>query len=240
MKRKTFTGQKASKAFKRQMANRSIIARELGIPLDEVGPVQRMRSSGLNRRGTASKETGFVDLAVANYPFNTTGTCTLIATVGQGASVNQRVGKKIMWKGMQIRGQISADSTTTTAAAVLIIVYDRRPVAAVPAITDVLVSADTNAFNNDANSGRFKILKRISYSLCGNNTTAGQNNDTSLHYVDEYLKLRGLPCVFKAAGTGAMGDIEQGAIYAITVGNVAAGTNDAQGILSYRTRFVDV
>lgn len=204
------------------------------------GKKMRTTMPASKRISYGAKESGFVDLAAANYAFNTTGSITLIPTVAQGVTVNTRVGKKIAWKGMQIRGQISADSTTTTAVAVLIIVYDRRPQTAVPAITEVLVSADSNAFNNDANSGRFKILKRCSYSVAGNNTTAGQNNDSSIHYVDEYLDLKGMPGIYKAAGTGAMADFEEGAIYAITVGNVAAGTNDALGVISYRTRFIDV
>lgn len=195
-------------------------------------------NASLNRRGVASKETGFVDLAAATYVCDTTGSITLLATIAQGASVNQRVGKKIMLKSIQIRGGISVNTTATTNDTSILIVYDRRPTGALPAITDVLVAADANAFNNDANSGRFKIVRRIDTVLTGNSTTP----TTGLESVNvtEYIPLKGLPCNFKAAGTGAIGDIEEGALYLITVGSRAAGTTAAAFSAGFRTRFVDI
>lgn len=198
------------------------------------------RWNSVNRRGVASKETGFVDLTAASYALNQTGSVTLIATVAQGASVNQRVGKKIQLKSLQIRGQISADTTTLAANCAFLIVYDRRPTGALPTITDILVSAAASSFNNDANSGRFSILKRWQNVVIGNVTTAGQATDTSSYSIDEYLSLRGLPTTFKAAGTGAIGDIEEGALYLLTIGDVAAGTTDANAFLGFRTRFLDI
>lgn len=193
---------------------------------------------GLNRRAVASKETGFVDLAPATYVLDTTGSITLIATVAQGASVNQRIGKKAMWKSIQMRGGVSVNTTATTNDISIILVYDRRPTGALPAITDVLVSADANSFNNDANSGRFKILRRIDMVLTGNSTTPATGNESK--NVTEYIPLKDLPAVFKAAGTGAIGDIEEGALYMITVGSRAAGTTAAAFSAGIRTRFIDV
>lgn len=196
------------------------------------------RPMGLNRRGVASQESGFVDLANAAYAADTTGTITLIATVPQGASVNQRVGKKIIWKSLQIKGNVQAGTATTIADAVLLIVYDRRPTGSLPSITDVLVSANSSAFNNDANSGRFRIVRRFSNTLTGNSTTPATGMESV--DMDEFVSLKGLQGVFKAAGTGAIGDIEEGALYAITVGSVAAGTTAAVVAVAYRTRFIDV
>ena len=109
-----------------------------------------------------------------------------------------------------------------------------------PAITDVLSSATAISFTNDANSGRFQILKRWNDTILGNVGTAGQQTDKSSVVVDEFLSLRSLPCAYKAAGTGAIGDIEQGALYLITVGDNAAGNTDSDAILAFRTRFLDV
>ena len=115
-----------------------------------------------------SKESGFVDLAAATYACNSTGLITLIATVAQGTSVNQRVGKKIQWKSMQIRGTVQANATTVSNNSAWLIVYDRRPTGSLPAITDVLSSATAISFTNDANSGRFQILKRWNDTILGN------------------------------------------------------------------------
>lgn len=191
----------------------------------------------LNRRGVASRDTGYVDLAQASYAFDTTGSITLLATVAQGASVNQRIGKKIKWKSLQMRGFAANSSTALFNDCAMLIVYDRRPTGSLPAITDVLNTANSNSFNNDANSGRFRILKRMDVGLVGNSTSLTENYAQSC---DFFVNLRGLPCVFKAAGTGAIGDIEEGALYMITVGQNAAGTAAAYINAGFRTRFVDV
>ena len=161
-----------------------------------------------------------------------------MATIAQGASVNQRIGKKAVIKSIQVRGECVADSTTLNSMASLIIVYDRRPTGSLPSITDVLVSANANSMNNDVNSGRFKILRRLNYVTIGNNATAGQGTAATAYFIDEYFKVN-KPIIFKAAGTGAIANIEEGAIYAITVGNQAAGTADANFNVGYRTRFCE-
>lgn len=219
-----------------QRSYAGMVARTQRVPR----PMNRGVVSRLNRRAVASKETGFVELAAATYAMNTTGSVTLIATIPQGASVNQRVGKKVLLKSLQIRGQCVPGGTTTLAShCAWMIVYDRRPTGALPAVTDILVSAAASSFTNDANSGRFKILRRWQNVIIGNITTAGQSTDSSVFVVDEYLKLKGLPVVFKAAGTGAIGDIEEGALYLVTVGDTVAGAADGDAILGFRTRFID-
>lgn len=185
-----------------------------------------------------SKETGFVDLAQAAYACDTTGSITLLATVAQGSSVNQRVGKKAVWKSLQCRGTIQSNAATTTADSAVIVVYDKRPTGTLPAITDVLVAANTAAMNNDANSGRFQILKRIDLQLIGNTTTPATGKEAFT--ADFFLDLKKRPVTFKAAGTGAIADIEEGALYLITVGNIVAGTAAAVAALAFRTRFIDV
>ncbi|AUM61727.1 capsid [uncultured virus] len=200
--------------------------------------VPRPMSFGLNRRGVASKESGFVDLAQASYALDTTGSITLIATVAQGASVSQRVGKKIVLKSLQSRGFCNNNSAGVVNDVAFLIVYDKRPTGSLPAVTDVLNTVSSASFNNDANSGRFMILKRCDFIL--NGTSATTMGDGPSDSTDFYLNLRNLPTVFKAAGTGAIGDIEQGALYLITVGSNTAGTTAATLAVGFRTRFVDV
>jgi len=194
----------------------------------------------------AAKETGYVDLALAGYPFDTTGSVTLLNTVAQGTTVNTRVGKKMIMKGLQVRGLSQNGSTALINDCAVIIVYDKRPTGALPAVTDFLVTASSNAFNNDANSGRFRILKREDFVLIGNTTQAAppvsNGNITEKSACDEdwYLDLKSLPTVFKALGTGAIADIEEGALYLVTVGNTAAGTAAATLFTGFRLRFSDV
>ncbi len=206
--------------------------------------VKRVRTSAVSMRRVEqlinrNKESGFVDLALTTLALNTTGTIILIATVPQGASTNERIGKKIMWKSMQIRGTVSADTATLTARGAWMVVYDNRPDGSLPAVTDVLVTANSDSFTNDANSGRFRILKRMDYAMNGNSATAAQNTSSTIFSVNEFLSLRSAKAEFMAAGTGAIGDISVGALYLIGVGNQAAGTGDGNAFVGVRTRYVD-
>jgi len=189
-------------------------------------------------------EKGYVDIAFADYAIDTTGTIALLNTVAQGASVSQRVGKKVQLKGLQCRGFAFNDTTATVNDAALVIVYDKRPTGALPAITDILVTASAHSMNNDANAGRFRILKREDFLMIGNQsltgTVANYPSDNSCVGCDFYLDLKNLPTIYKAAGTGAIGDIEEGALYIVSVGQNAAGTAAGKASLAFRLRYVDV
>lgn len=181
-------------------------------------------------------ETGFVDLAYAAYAANTTGSITLLATIAQGAAVGQRIGKKAVLKSIEMHGHLQAGATCTAAQAAMLIVYDNRPTGALPAITDVLNSANSSSFNNDVNAARFRVLRRYNFVVVGNAATPTTGLEDQK--IDEYVKI-GLPITFAAAGTGAIGDITTGAMYLITVGDIGAGTADADFALGFRTRFTE-
>lgn len=190
-----------------------------------------------------AKETGYVDVATATYALDTTGTVTLLNTVAQGVAVTQRVGKKIMMKGLQCRGNLQANTTAGLNDVAYMIVYDKRPTGALPAVTDILVAATANSMNNDNNAGRFQILKRCDETLIGNATFTGAVanalTEVTQKDADWYLDLKGKEVVYKAVASGAIADIEQGALYLVTVGNSVAGTAAAIAALAFRLRFWD-
>jgi len=209
-------------------------------PSQQIVPYQRPAAI---RRVLANKETGFIDTGIANYALDTTGSIVLIPTITQGASVNQRVGKKVFLKSLQCRGVAFNNATASVNDCAMLIVYDKRPTGVVPAITDILVSANSQSFNNDANSGRFRILKRWDFVMLGPLTgviATQQLTDCTAQEADFFLKLKNLPLVFKAAATGTIADIEEGALYLVTVGDHGAGTTASTLTANFRTRFVDV
>lgn len=185
-------------------------------------------------------ETGFVDVASATYALDTTGSVTLLNTVAQGAGVSQRVGKKIVLKSLQFRGIMQNGSAATANDVAFLVVYDKRPTGALPAVTDILALASAQAMNNDANGGRFSILKRVDSYLIGNLTAPANYTEIAVRDCDYFLPLKGLQTVYKAAATGAIGDIEEGALYLVTIGGTAAGTGAASLIGTMRLRFIDV
>ena len=119
------------------------------------------------------------------------------------------------------------------------VVYDRRPQGALPAITDILDSV-SNSFLNDTNSGRFKILKRFDHTHNGN-TIAGVGTDSTCVEVDWFYSFpdKYAHTLYKALGTGAIADIDEGAIYIVTVGANAPGITAGTFTAGFRLRYYD-
>jgi len=190
-----------------------------------------------------AKEKGYFDTAIGAYPLDAVGSVTLLNPVPSGTGVTQRIGKKIVMKGLQCRGNLQANSAGLINDVAYMIVYDKRPTGALPAVTDILQAASANVMINDANAGRFRILKRCDELLIGNASTTGAVanalTERSAVAADWWLDLKSAPTVFKLGGTGAIGDIEEGALYLVTIGTIAAGTGAAALNVAFRMRFID-
>lgn len=198
------------------------------------------RSAFLAKLRATTKESGYFDVATAGYGLDTTGTIAQLNAVTQGAANTQRIGKKIIMKSLQCRGGMSGNTTSTVNDVAYMIVYDRRPTGVLPNITDILDTVSSYAMNNDDNSGRFKILKRVDEVLIGTPSTTATYTEALYKGTDWFLDLKGLPVTYKSAGTGAMGDVEEGALYIVSVGNQPAGAGAASIAAAFRLRFVDV
>lgn len=203
-------------------------------PVVNVAPYRK-----LNRRGQLNKEVNYKDSTSNNYALDTTGTIRLPFEVASGTAVTERTGKKIILKSLQVRGFLVVGLTAQYNDVAILVVFDKRPTGSLPAITDILVSADSFAMNNDSNSGRFTILKRHDLSLVGNGAGNNYTSNTMVS-ADFFVDLKNRSSVYKALGTGAIGDIEEGAIYIIAVGNNVAGTGACTGYLNCRLRYYDV
>lgn len=185
----------------------------------------------------AFNTTGLIYLVPAAYPAGATG-------IQQGAGNTQRVGKKIKFKYIQVRGYAFAGTGYVNPRKVFFaLIYDRRPTGSLPTMGQIfdassgLLSVPCQP-NLDDHSNRFKILLRREYTFDGN--ALGGDASSSLCYpINETVKL-GLPCVFGSAGTGAIGDIEQGAIYIVMANTDSTGGNSDAMVISLRTRFWDV
>lgn len=183
------------------------------------------------------QEVNYVDLPLASYNLDSTGTITLISTISQGASVNQRIGKRAFYKSLLIRGIAFSSTTTTLLDAVFLVIYDKRPTGALPAITDILTSAAPSAFMNDNNTGRFEVIRRQDFCLIGNQLTPSTGKEAQS--VDMFIPLKKRPITFESAGTGAIGDIDSGALYLITLSSVVPGSTAGILRVSCRTRFTE-
>lgn len=208
------------------------------------GMFKRSSSSKKAKRYTSYKSSsgnsGYVDLAPANYPQISTGTVTLLNTVAQGAGQKQRVGKRITLKSLQFRGKSKAQANNTISHSAFCIVYDNRPTGTLPTVTEVFETDDPESMNKDDNSQRFTILKRVERAFVGG-STLGQNGLTAkTSFVESFfLDLKMRPQVFKSLGTGAIGDIDEGALYLVQMGS-APTTYGSELEGSFRLRYIDV
>jgi len=184
-----------------------------------------------------NREINYVDLASASYDGSTTGTITLIATIAQGASVNQRIGKRALYKSLLIRGHAVSGTATTVTDAAALVIYDKRPTGSLPAITDILTAVSSRAFMNDNNTGRFEVVRRYDFVFAGNSSTP--TTGLEMQNFDSFVPLKRRPIVFESAGTGAIGDIDEGALYFVTVGATATGTACPVFTVAFRTRFTE-
>lgn len=213
-------------------------------------PIRSARYSARMRRVIRSKfkkrvavarrkpEAGFVDLAYSSHVTDTTGEIFLVATIAQGASHSQRVGKRVLYKSMQIRGSwVSGTSVGSAPHQAMMLIYDKRPHGTLPAITDVLNSATPQSFLNDINSDQYMVLKRWDVVTMGDSDTPVTGEERKP--INDYIDLKGLPVQYKGLGTGAIGDIEYGGLYLITVGTEAVGTTAGTVLVGCRTRYVD-
>lgn len=226
-KLKTKVGKTARRQRRMDMSRARPIARR------RYAPSVRQVETALNK--VKRRNAHYVDLASATYGLDTTGSVTLVAAIPQGAAEVARIGKKAQYKSFQLNGSVDHHSSTATTQYAYMLVYDREPTGALPNITDILNTISASSFNNDANSDRFKILRRWDGCIIGGTTTLTSKSAVNVH---EYVKCN-LPIQFKNVGTGAIGDIAKGAVYLVTVGSHPAGTSSASLIVRIRTRFID-
>ena len=93
---------------------------------------------------------------------NTTGLVTLLHVPVLGTDFTNRIGRKTLIKSVFLRGLLSRDLTTASALACqcrMILVLDKQPNGAAPAITDILVAANSYSQLNPNNRDRFRVIR---------------------------------------------------------------------------------
>lgn len=112
-------------------------------------------------------------------------------------------------------------------------------------MTDVLQSATSISHLNPNNRDRFKILwdKQFAFGPIKVDNTATQSYSWAQGpsvYSVKYFKKLNLEMIFNAGSAGTIADVTSGALYLLTIGTTAAGTNtDADFIVTTRVRFDD-
>lgn len=171
----------------------------------------------------------FFDFTLATAEFSTTGTISLINGITQGNDFNNIDGRKAILKSVAVHGQIAVGATPTASGTRWLLVYDKAPLGALPAITDILTAISMAGHVNISNSQRFIILAdQYDYVEAAGRSAVPGN----------FFRKIGLPVSMKS-NDGAIGNFVTGAIYLVTVGNLATGATAPTFNYRSRVRFID-
>jgi len=142
--------------------------------------------------------------------------------LGNASNARGNGAKKILLKGIQLRGQIrfygGSDNPHVSGILSIVIVYDRDPVGSMADVLTNFLAANAGnngkgnswnvALNNDGFAQRFQVLRRMDFSV---------DTDTPVALIDTYIKGNKRPVTYRNAGTGEIGDIQSGAVYALVL-----------------------
>jgi len=209
------------------------------------------RMSRFDRAMVIKKDIGLLDsaptgiaiaMALDSQPLSTN--VHLLNALPQGVALGERVGRKVALKSLNIRGCASPGPGNNISQGVAFLVYDKHPVSALPNITTILEGAGPYAASSSIHKERFTVLRRWPMAFVGDPTPQippayGTGNITWCHQFNHFIDLKGLPTVYKASGTGGIGDIESGALYLVTTGDAPPGPAAPSLAFNARLRFVD-
>lgn len=189
---------------------------------------------------TGRTELKYVDTANAAYACNTTGSITALNLIAVGDDNTTRDGRQVTIKSVQLHGHVVPEDTGCgpTKARVILVWDNAVNSGALPAITDIYTAINGTAFPLVNNAQRFTILVDREYSIGVVDNTATQAYAGSpTNYSCEIYKP--LNAVTQFSGTtAAIGSIQNGGLYLVTMGSTAAGTG-ATLLAGIRVRFVD-
>jgi len=163
----------------------------------------------------------------------TMGATLLLNGLVPDSTASGRIGRKVTLKSVYIRCSPSMNTTSVGGSPFrILVVYDKQANAALPAVTDILLTDDHNSQNNLSNRDRFITVADV----MSDTVSAGGDYSTTCVI---YKKLN-LDVAFNAGTAGTVGDITSGALYVLFSmnGNILTGNPYVKWVS--RVRYTDV
>ena len=204
--------------------------------------VYRTGGFQVGRYAGRGAELKFFDGTKASTATGTGGTIfnDSLVLIQQGAGESNRIGRKCVVKSIHLRGQVllaAKTSSNQTSDVVRIMLYwDKQTNGAAATVANILASADSDAFRNLQNSGRFRIL----YDKWTNmSALSGQGDGTTFAYgeVAKHFRINKrchVPLEFDAS-TGAITDLTTNNIGVLVISQAGAASVE----YNWRIRFSD-
>lgn len=195
-------------------------------------------------------EKKYVDTTVTSGSVSTTGGLSLLNGIAVGNTVNTRVGRKIIIKSIQWKGNVAVEQGADLAVSQLapvqsvrfMVLIDKQPNGATFATTDLLQTNSVFAPINMAYRDRFIVLKDklLNLGFVASTATAGQVSGAGNPQVivNGYKKCS-FPVVYGADAGATVADISSNALYFFVLGSVVAGETDSTCNIYFRVRYVD-
>ncbi|AUM61867.1 capsid [uncultured virus] len=166
-------------------------------------------------------------------PCDTVGTISLLNGIQQGDTGDNREGRKITLKGIQLRGvDYATDTTGKDQMHRIMIVQQLRPNGTYPLINDILQATTISSLRNRYKLHDFKVLVDKTITL----NASGESGSTRLIRI--YKKLF-LNQYFNSQNTGNVADIQTNALYLIAIGSNATGATAGAFGYTVQLSFVD-
>lgn len=196
----------------------------------------------------------YVPDTLTGVTFNDAPLIQNLARVQQGAGIPNRIGNKIALKSLRIRGNIQPTGTqgAPQQQGRFMIVYDRQVNGAYPAVNNILsditpsnvVAPGTYLSSINPNFyDRFIVLCDKLF-IVGPITAGGGelNGPTGAQgfVIDEFIKLKGLEVQYGSSTLNSpIADLNTGALYMITWGDITNGAESSYMDMTCRLRFYD-
>jgi hypothetical protein len=188
---------------------------------------------------------------------DTLGTIQNLATIQQGPNIAQRIGNKIGLKSLRLRFDIGpiGRNVPQESSARMMVVYDRNPNGSYPLISQMLAASRQDGTTNAGtmwSSVNCNLLDRFvvlmdeflilpAFHGAGINSTQVIGPTTQDGFrIDKYIKLKGLETVFNNTSNPlTIANVQIGALYLVSWGNVAAAASAWSWVGETRLRFQD-
>jgi len=198
-----------------------------------------------------------VDQTASNFTLvaSTTGNKVLLNGTIPGSAIQNRLGRRIHMKSVQVQGQIVQYQNGTTPVddfVHIFLVYDHQVNAAAFNLSDLLQSCDsagntgtsTFSFLNMSNSKRFKILRHEVMKLetigVSQDQPSQESTDAHKHTtIQWFVPLNSLETQYNTGTAGTQADIQTGGLWLMTLGLSAAADSQYQFQGNARLRFLD-
>lgn len=203
-------------------------------------PLAPPRTGGFFGTRRSMNELKTIDVDPTSITISTTATATLLNGIATGTDFTDRIGRKIIMKSLYFRYTLfPEDETVISNACRFLIVYDSQANGTACSITDVLKSSNPNAQLNLNNRDRFKVIWDSTKAMPYVNNTATQAMCTgqAVFMGKKFKRLGNLEMVFGGT-TAAIGSIQTGSIYLLSIGSQASPAASALAFTS-RIRFMD-